>query len=431
MKKFNNTFFFKGLTGLACLLLVYALIGSEQLCSADAAFAPLSASAALADKTPISSADGDLNSDYLLAVDLMENEEYADALALFTELGDYADSLELAIQCRAGIYESAKLAMINTEFEYAAELFRLIGSYEDSERQLANCEERIAAEAEYTGRELITPEHVLDDFKNGKLYGHSLGYIFVPDEINAETAWLVYYPGGHGTGDNLSVPCIYLEHKLFRPNAVMIYLYNNGWWDMRDFSLEVGELMKQLALECDIWFHDVVTVGSSNGSYASMIAVPVLYEQEGISVDAVLAFDAGCEWDTNYVGDAAVLDAAECDSAAKANTRFYLFEQRNFSEYFMDVPPVALMVEHGVDVVLVECDNDGHNHIGPDAIRAGFYDFAMGQKDTLETVNATGNIYSIRLIKVYPDGTLENIEVPYSLPLEEARELLTHGPIIR
>lgn len=351
-----------------------------------------------------------LRCDYLRAQALMDGGDYAPAAELFLSLGGYEDSASQAALCRDSLYASAKQSMINADFEAAAASFRLLGDHKDSALQLGNCEERMAAEAAFTGNRLITKQHIVENFDHGTLYGNSLGYIFVPHEVNADTAWLVYFPGGCGTGENLSVPCIYMEHNKFDPNAVMIYLFNNGWDDMRSFILTLAELMKQVALECGTWFHDVVTVGSSNGCYPAMIASPVLYDRVGITVDAVIAFDPGSEWD---VADFALLTAEEADSMAEAGTRVYLLEQHDFSDYAMTVEPVAELVRHGADIIVVECNNDGHNHIGPDAIRAGFYDWVLGQKEGLEPGGITGLLYVIRMIKLYPDGSQESLEVPY------------------
>ena len=348
--------------------------------------------------------------DYLSARELMSGGDYAGAVGLFQSLGGYEDSSLMAEQCLEGMYTAAKLHMRNSEFDLAAEVFKLLGDYRDSSRQLNNCQERIAAEAAFTENLLFAKYNIVDYFHNGTLYGNPLGYIFVPDEVNADTTWLVYFPGGNGTGINLNVPCVYMEHQMFSPNAVMIYLFDNGWFDMRGFTLTLEELMKQAALECGIWFHDVVTVGSSNGCYPAMIASPVLYSEAGITVDAVVAFDPGNEWDT---ADYALLTPEESDTMAEAGTRVYLLEQRDFSSYAMRVPPVADLVRHGNDIIVVECDNDGHNHIGPDAIRAGFYDWAMGQLDGLKPIGVTNMPYVIRMIKLYPDGSLEKLEVPY------------------
>lgn len=356
------------------------------------------------------SADMCMRCDYLSAQALMDGGDYAGAVGIFQTLGGYEDSELKAETCLAGMYEAAKLHMRNSRFQSAAEVFELLGDYKDSTRQLNNCQERLAAEAAFTGNELFVSYNIVDYFHNGTLYRNPLGYIFVPDEVNADTAWLVYFPGGNGFGVNLNVPCVYMEHQMFSPNAVMIYLFDNGWFDMRGFTITLEELMKQAALECGIWFHDVVTVGSSNGCYPAMIASPVLYSEAGITVDAVVAFDPGNEWDTV---DFALLTPEESDTMAEAGTRVYLLEQRDFSSYAMTVSPVADLVHHGCDIIVVECDNDGHNHIGPDAIRAGFYDWAMGQVDGLKPIGVTNMPYVIRMIKLYPDGSLENLEVPY------------------
>jgi len=156
--------------------------------------------------------------------------------------------------------------------------------------------------------------------------------------------------------------------------------------------------MKQVALECDIWFHDLATTGSSNGCMSALIAVPVWYEQ-GITVDNVIAFDAGNEW---YLPEIVQLTPEECDLIAEAGTKLYLFEQHDFTEYAMSLAPVVQLIDHGADVIAVECVNDGHNHIGPDGIRAGIFQFAINQQGYPEDDNFT-------FIKMHPGGEYEKL----------------------
>ena len=343
------------------------------------------------------SADMSMLCRYRSACALMDAGDYAGAAGVFQDLESYSDSAAQAERCMEQLYGQAELEMQNCRFEAAADIFSQLGSYSDSPVQLENCNERISAQAAFDGNQIITAQNMVEEFKHGKLYLHPLGLIYVPDELGPETSWLVYFPGGCGERDNLSLECIWYEHGHFDPDAVMVYLYSNGYYNIRTFLPSVLALMKQTALECGIWFHDVATVGSSNGCFTAIIAASAFYSEMGLTVENVLAFDAGCEW---QVPAFALLAEDECEILSQTQTAVYLFEQHNFSDYAMDIAPVAQMINCGVNVIIVECENDGHNHIGPDAIRAGAYQWAVNQQEQLDS---DGFAFK----RVSPDGSVE------------------------
>ncbi|MBQ2730805.1 MAG: tetratricopeptide repeat protein [Clostridia bacterium] len=73
-------------------------------------------------------------SNYSKAVDLYENGKYEEALALFTELGDYEDSLAMVKECN---YELAIIHIQNEEYDEAQELFESLADFKESEKYLA------------------------------------------------------------------------------------------------------------------------------------------------------------------------------------------------------------------------------------------------------------------------------------------------------
>jgi len=340
--------------------------------------------------------------DWFAALSIFESGDWFAAWEAFEDFEGREEAAEKIDQCRENIYNEAVQDMICSEFEAAQEKFEKLGDYGQSEMQLANCIERIEAEAEYEKPEVLTYVRRVEEFDEGIIYIHQMGYIYVPNEVSEETAWLVYFPGGAGTGRNLSLESVWLEHTMFNPDAVMIWLWDNGFWDVPGFvGGKLWDLMKQVALECDIWFHDIATVGSSNGCYPAIMAVPELYRQVGVAVDNVLAFDPGLEWDG--VMEIVLLDEEQCELLAESKATVYLLEQHNFTEYFTKKEPIMDMLEHGADIIIVECKNDGHNHIGPDAIRAGAFQYVINEQDHFDSDWFT-------FWKVYPDGSKE----PYS-----------------
>ena len=334
---------------------------------------------------------------YFEAVAILDTEDWFAAWEALEKFEGYADADENIELCRENIYNSAIEDMYCSEFESARDKFKKLGDYKRSEKQLELCIERIADEGAFEQNELITPYRYVTDFEEGSMYICPLGYYYIPNEITENTAWSIYFPGGTGTGYNLSIESVWQQHTQFNADAVMIWLYDNGFWDISGYvRTTLWDMMKQLALECDIWFHDVATIGSSNGCFSAIMAAPELY-REGITVDNVLAFDAGHEWE---VQDLILLNEEQMELLAESKTTVYLMEQHNFTDYFTEVGPVMDLIDSGSDIIIVECRNDGHNHIGPDSIRAGGILYVINQQNQFDSDGFT-------FWKVYSDGSKE------------------------
>ena len=68
-------------------------------------------------------------SDYKQAMELYANDDYAAALAIFTELGDYKDSAESLKEC---YYQRALRLVAEQQYDAAEEIFAMLGNYKDS-----------------------------------------------------------------------------------------------------------------------------------------------------------------------------------------------------------------------------------------------------------------------------------------------------------
>lgn len=84
------------------------------------------------------------NIQYKKAKDLFNNENYNEALALFSGLGDYKDSEEHIVKCQTGIksdiYEKAKNKFEQKDYNSALEEFLKVNTYLDSMQYVAQCE---------------------------------------------------------------------------------------------------------------------------------------------------------------------------------------------------------------------------------------------------------------------------------------------------
>lgn len=74
--------------------------------------------------------------DYREAINLYNAQNYEDALALFTQLGEYEDSAQMVTRCN---YWIAMKAMEYGRYEAAIEGFDALNGYEDSEARITEC----------------------------------------------------------------------------------------------------------------------------------------------------------------------------------------------------------------------------------------------------------------------------------------------------
>ena len=83
-------------------------------------------------------------SDYKQAMELYANDDYAAALAIFTELGDYKDSSDMVCACK---YEIAQQLLLDGDYEGALAVFEELGDYKDCREQIEIVLEKQKSEA--------------------------------------------------------------------------------------------------------------------------------------------------------------------------------------------------------------------------------------------------------------------------------------------
>ncbi len=88
---------------------------------------------------------------YLLACSFKESEQYDKAIAAFTELEEYKDSLAQIDLCRGALYDNAVSLMHAKDYVNAAQKFQEIKGYRDSENLWKNCATIIATDYESAG----------------------------------------------------------------------------------------------------------------------------------------------------------------------------------------------------------------------------------------------------------------------------------------
>lgn len=86
--------------------------------------------------------------DYEAAIALMEAENYEEAIAAFTELGDYEDSAQKLAECEDALSYAKAVSLFEAEqYEDALAIFTTLGDYRDSLEKKAECENALAYQA--------------------------------------------------------------------------------------------------------------------------------------------------------------------------------------------------------------------------------------------------------------------------------------------
>lgn len=269
----------------------------------------------------------------------------------------------------AELYHEAVTAMRRGELEKAVGLFEQLGDYSDSQIDLDYCKRRLSAEPIPENKRYLAGKNWIRDFEDGKLYAISLGYIYVPFTCDENTRACVYFAGGAGE-DYLYRRGVYHYLKYFQPNAIMLFHYESVLMHMESGIPRAAEVLEQVAQECGIMLHDVITVGSSAGSYTAIHAAVVLQRDFQIPVHAALCLDAGMEW---IMPRERLLSDEDCQLLGDRGTLLCLFEQAKAVDY----PEIHRMAELGARVLVIACTHDDHNTISVYAYDYGLFSWGF------------------------------------------------------
>lgn len=332
--------------------------------------------------------------DYRRAEDYARQERFQEAISLLETLDGYPGASALVDSYRDTLYDRALEATYACRLDEAVQRWNELGSYRDSENLKKRCLERIVTMAEGTDEPVRYSEYAGTDLGAGILYYHRLGLIYVPRDAGPDTSCLIFYPGGYdeALANNYLTEYVYAPDP---PNAIMLLCYANGYGHVADKVEDSYRALEQAALENNVFLHDLVLCGASMGAYTACQGAAILYENHGLSAKMVLTFDAGMHWEV----ESHVMSPEQCDSAAKAGTRFYLLE---FGGVGMNKRAIELMVAHGDDVTIVECAGGGHYGIITDAIAYGMIDWALGRRE--RPVNSNYRYYPLDRQSTYPYG---------------------------
>lgn len=355
--------------------------------------------------------------EYRAAQELMRKENYIAAAAAFDAMGKYQDSQALAETCR---YEQAKLligsksyygaaklmslipehpgvtelmdsirpelysqavnATYSGEMEKAIEMWLMVGEYEDSSVFLLRCQRRQALlEADSTPKVLLF-EQIHEKLDTATVYYTKLGDLYVPDECDKDTRFLVYFPGSYDQELPNGYYSLFMHSSA--PNAIMLFLDANGWYDMKGKCEEIYKLFELTATEKQLFIHDMVVCGASLGVYPALQCVDFMFEYCGIPVRRALLFEAGLGWSV----EDHLLTASQIEAVAAAGTELYLFQAWGVG---MGKTAIRDMVNGGCKVIMVPCENAVHNDYPYDAVRLGIMDWSLSEGNPPEAGNYT------------------------------------------
>ena len=321
-----------------------------------------------------------------------ESGRYAEAISLMESVTDYPGAAERAAAYREALYEQALAATYACRMDEAVKLWNELGDYRDGPLLLKRCLERIVTVAEGTDEPVRYSEYAGTDLGRGILYYHRLGLIYVPKDAGPETTCRIFYPGGYDE----ALANGYLTEYVYAadpPNAIMLMCYANGFGAVPLKVEDSYRALEQAAIENNVFLHDLVLCGASMGAYTASQAAAILYENHGLAAKTVLTFDAGMHWEV----ESHTLTPEQCDSAAKAGTRFMFLE---FGGVGMNKRAIQLMVAHGCDVTIVECAWGGHYGVITDAMQYGMIDWALGRGELPE--NELYSYYPLDRTSTYP-----------------------------
>jgi len=267
-------------------------------------------------------------------------------------------------------YAQAMALLYSRRLRQAAALLEPLGDYADSARWLRYCLRHAddpAPSETLLSEVLYRPKH-----DHGTLYTVHDAIFYVPDVIDAETAFVFYYPGDTVKGEvplNVSAAVDYVCD--FEPNAVCYFSYYTSSREVEQKNRSSWELAEQLMQACSMVPHKLYIVGTSNGFYTALRLAVQLVREEELPLRCVMSWDAGEDWSKTE----RLPSDEELALLSEAGVRLELFEQRQFDT---GREVIQRLVRAGLPVELIECSDGGHEAITDYAFRLGAISWMLG-----------------------------------------------------
>lgn len=313
-----------------------------------------------------------LECEYRMAKKLKDEGNTTEALDRAKRLDAHPEAAALVEEIQGLIYDEALKLTYQCRIDEAMALWVKIPGYKDADTLYKRCSDRIVHLLTGWSEPVNYAEYAGQKVAEGTVYRHRMGLIYVPDDCGADTTALIFYPGGYNESlaNNYMVEYVYGTYGPI-PNAIMLFCYANGFYDMENHIASAHAALEQAAMENNVFLHDVAVIGASNGAYTAAHTAVWLYENQGINVKNVVTLDAGQHWATFMPN----LSGEDCDVLAKTGTKFCLVEGDGVG---MNVLAIQTMVAHKMDVTIAHVQHYGHYSVIYDAMQQGIFSWAMG-----------------------------------------------------
>ena len=293
------------------------------------------------------------------------------ALEHYEALGDFPGSQRAVAEMAAALYDRAAELASAFEIDRACRIWGALGDYRDSSILLKRGEAMKKQLADPMRVRIDDPSHRIAGELHSRVYEWEDAYFVLPEKADADTHFLLYYPGGRDEELYIEYFTAYL--KAPAPDTVAVFLRKNGLPDTQRMAPRAAELLDQAAADCGVFPREVMVVGSSLGVYPALHSLLVLQREFALSVPCCLALDAGNDWKETDL----LLSRAQCRALAGLGTELYLFESPWVG---MDRPAIRDLVNTGNRVWLVGCERDEHAQITFDAMSNGVIAWAQGDR---------------------------------------------------
>ena len=209
----------------------------------------------------------------------------------------------------------------------------------------------------------------------GTLFELEDNLCFIPDNINENTKYMVYFPGGN---DVWTIRHDLVEEYLdkYEPNAICVFFKESFVNDIPRGQFRTELMLQGLCKETGIAPQKIAILASSNGGYEALWTAAYLFDACQIMTDKIVILDMGMAWEKP-----ALIDENSAISLVESGVVVYHFGRgheinRNYGS--------VKFKNYGVPMVNVMCQHGGHDDISKYAFLNGTFSWAIGEQPDLD-----------------------------------------------
>ena len=322
--------------------------------------------------------------DYTEAGALWAEGELEKAREIYLDLGDYPGAVACIRKLNEALYDYSMELAGAFELEHAVKIWTDLGDWRDCAMWRNLGQMALDWLDRDEGEYLTAPAKRFQSSALDGVYVSDTAYLYVPEQTDADTRFLLYYPGGY----NEELYIDYFHYFLMNPppNTIAVFLRKNGInRDVRAKNREGIEQLLRAGAECGVLLKAPTVVGSSLGAYPALYSGLYTWKASGLKVPAIAALDAGNNWDQPEQ----MMDLPELRELGEIHPDLYLFDNPGQG---MELPEIRAMVNAGNRVCMVDCTYDEHNRMTLDAMGMGVLHWLVGDR----TEPCTMEIYNFR-----------------------------------